>query len=206
MTLPAVATPSADFVDIIDRAVWLSLATFLLCFVGFGLYNFYSFNWRRLHGSHRDDLLASWQVLRPLLHALFFALVVGGGSFLVYAFVPAPFLDNFSTRQNWIRTPLRVTSMQYDRFAGGFSLKGEIWNQTKSPLPGVQVVVIVVDHNQETLAEVTTTPTPPDLAPGATATFQTRYTEKSNLIFGYRLLFRDAEGKEIPHVAGFDEE
>ena len=200
------ATPSSEFVDIVDRAVWLSLATFLLCFLGFAFYNLYAFNWRHLHGSRRDEIFAPWQVLRPLLHALFFALVLGGGSFLVYAFVPAPFLDNFSTGQTWARAPLRVTSMHYDRFTEGFSLKGEIWNQSQNRLPSVQAVVIVLDHNQETLAELTVTPTPPDLAAGATATFQTRYTDKSNLIFGYRLVFRDAEGNEILHVAGFDDE
>ncbi len=198
-----------EVLHILDGAARLTLATFLVLFAGVGLYNFYSFNSRRLTGTlHPEemDLHQPWQILRPLLSSLVFSSLLALLSFFFYAFVPAPFLDNYATAGGWKRAAVRITSLQFDRFHEGFSLKGEIWNQKEEDLVGMQVVVSVLDHNKEPLARLVVAPVPPTMKSGQTAAFEVRYAENSTLIHGYQLAFQDSDGAPIDHVAGFDVE
>ena len=200
-------TLNAEVIQILDRAVRLTLITFLLLVACFSLYSFYTFNSRRLTRSRQGDALPPrWQILRPLLLSIVLSVVLSGLSFLAYAFVPAPFLDNFTTAASWKRAPLRITALDFDRFHEGFSLNGEIWNQGKEALNGIQIVVSVLDHNEEELDELLASTEPPDVEAGRTASFELRYTENSTLIHGYQLSFRSADGSPINHVAGFNVE
>lgn len=198
-----------EVIQILDSATRLTLITFLALFAIFGLYNFYRFNTRRLTGSRWPDekyYQKSWNILRPLLSSLTFSGLIAALSFFFFAFVPAPFLNNYATAESWQRATLRITSLQFDRFPEGFSLKGEIWNQQEGLLEELQVVVSVLDHNKESLARLLTTPVPSTLKSGQTATFEIKYTENSNLIYGYQLSFQDSAAFPISHVAGFDVE
>ncbi len=198
-----------EVIQILDSTARLTLITFLALFGCLGLYNFYGFNSRRLTGGrrpHEKDDRKPWQILRPLLHSLTFSILLAALSFLFYAFVPAPFLDNYATAKSWQRATLRITSLQFDRFHEGFSLKGEIWNQKESLLEEIQVVVSVLDHNKESLARLLTAPVPSTLEGGQTATFEIRYAENSTLIHGYQLSFQDSAAVPISHVAGFNVE
>ena len=142
----------------------------------------------------------------PLLYSIILSVVLSSLSFLVYAFVPAPFLDNFTTGASWKRAPLRITVLDFDRFHEGFSLNGEIWNQGKETLNDIQILVSVLDHNEEQLDELLVSTAPPDLEAGQTASFELRYAENSSLIHGYQLSFRSGDGTPINHVAGFNVE
>ena len=198
-----------EFIQILDSATRLTLITFLALFGSFGLYNFYRFNSRRLTGSRwpdEKDYQKPWKILRPLLYSLGFSGLIAAFSFFFYALVPAPFLNNYATAESWQRAALRITSLQFDRFHEGFSLKGEIWNQQKGRLEKIQVVVSVLDHNKESLARLLVTPVPSTLESGQTATFELNYAENSTLIHGYQLFFQDSASSTISHVAGFDVE
>ena len=200
-------TLNAEVIQILDRAVRLTLITFLILVACFSLYGFYAFNSRRLTGSrHGDAPIGRWQILRPLLFSIGLSVVLSGLSFLVYAFVPAPFLDNFSTAASWKRDPLRITVLEFDRFHEGFSLNGEIWNQGQETLRDIQIVVVVLDHNEEELDQLLVSTAPPDVEVGKTASFELRYAENSSLIHAYRLSFRSSDGTPINHVAGFNVE
>ncbi len=196
-----------EVVSILDRAVSNTLVTFLILVACCGLYGFFTHNRRKLIGSRgNDDFLRRWKILRPLVYATGLSLVLAGLSFVFYAFVPAPFLDNFTTSENWKRTPLRITALDFDRFHEGFSLNGEIWNQSEETLGDVQIVVSVLDHNEERLDELLVSPEPSQLEAGQTASFEVRYAENSTLIHGYQLSFRSSDGAAINHVAGFNVE
>ena len=200
-------TLNAEVIQILDRAVRLTLITFLILFACFSLYSFYIFNSRRLTGSRQGDSLPTrWQILRPLLYSIALALVLSGPAFLFFAFVPAPFLDNFTTAASWKRTPLRITALDFDRFHEGFSLNGEIWNQGRETLDDIQIVVTVLDHNEEQLDELLVSTAPPQVEAGQTASFKVRYAENSTLIHGYQLSFRSGDGTPIHHAAGFNVE
>ena len=200
-------TLNPEVIQILDRAVRLTLITFLILVACLGLYGFYTFNSRKLTGSRGEDRFSRrWQILRPLLYSIALSVVLGGLSFLFYAFVPAPFLDNFTTAEKWKRAPLRVTVLDLDRFHDGFSLNGEIWNQSGETLDDIQIVVSVLDHNEEQLDELLVSPAPAHLEAGQTASFEVRYAENSTLIHGYLLSFRGSDGTRINHVAGFNVE
>ena len=196
-----------EVISILDRAVKHTLITFLILVASCGLYSFYTFNSRKLAGSRgKDSFPTRWQILRPLLYSIAVSVVIGGLSFFFYALVPAPFLDNFTTSENWKRTPLRITALDFDRFHEGFSLNGEIWNQSEETLGDIQIVVSVLDHNREELDELLVFAAPPPLEAGQTASFEVRYAENSTLIHGYLLSFRSSDGAPINHVAGFNVE
>ena len=200
-------TLNPEVIPILDRAVRHTLITFLILVACFGLYSFYTFNSRKLTDSRgKGGFPSRWHILRPLLYSIALSLVLGSLSFLFYAFVPAPFLDNFTTAETWKRTPLRITALDFDRFHEGFSLNGEIWNQSEETLDDIQIVVSVLDHNEEHLDELLVSPSPSHLEAGQTASFEVRYTENSTLIHGYLLSFRSSDGTPINHVAGFNVE
>ena len=124
--------------------------------------------------------------------------------FLIYVFTPLPIFDNFASGDAWRITPLRLTAVTYDRFYEGFSLEGEVWNQTETPLIRLQSVVKIWGSDDKLLDEVVV-PVEPAVLPGGTAgTFDLLYENNSPFIKGYQVSFVDQEGKAIPHVTGFD--
>lgn len=147
------------------------------------------------------SLLDEWRILlHSSLAALILAILVG----VALAFLPLPWADHPTERFPREILPLRLTALEYDRFYEGFKLSGEVWNQTESPLDGVQAAVTVIGLRDETLSVVSTPVQPSSLAAGTAGTFQFEYRENSPFIRGYRLSFQDAAGTPLPHTAGFD--
>ncbi|MGH9339946.1 MAG: hypothetical protein ACRD1R_10265 [Acidobacteriota bacterium] len=124
--------------------------------------------------------------------------------FVVISFTPLSFFANFATNRSWDVTPLRVTSLTYERFYEGFSLEGEVWNQTGEPIEELQAVVRILGEDEELLDEVLLPVTPATLPPGSAGVFTLRYTENSPFLRGYQVHFSGAEEEVIPHVKGFD--
>jgi hypothetical protein len=203
--------------DILDSALRYSLWLFLLCYL-----ILLAIGWSRLRRrkrqigdlfetmgtpeeegqwSKKTSLLNEWPVV---FNGLVVSLLLGIIFFVVYCFVPLPFTENLVNSSNWQVVPLRVTALQFDRFYEGFSLAGDVWNQTQSPIPGLEADIQVVGDDEETIGEIRVPVKPAQLPPGQSGTFELRYTEKSPLIRGYRVSFVDSEGKEIPHITGFD--
>ena len=137
---------------------------------------------------------------RALLTAAVFALM----TMLATTLAPIPGLDNFVTTNVWRETPLRVTEIKPDRTADGFSISGEVWNQTDEAVNGLVLVVRIWGNDDKLLEEVTTTPRPSDVPPNTPATFELSYDRNGPFITGYQLAFQDAEGSPVPHVNGFD--
>lgn len=147
------------------------------------------------------SLLNEWRILfHSVGVSATIAILVG----LSLTFLPVPWVQNPVSGMPRELLPLRLTAVEYDRFYEGFSLNGEVWNQTEEPMAGLQAVVEVIGLRGETLAELPVTVAPAPLASGTAGAFAVEYRENSPFIKGYRLGFRDAEGASVPHTAGFD--
>ena len=134
------------------------------------------------------------------------SLLLGLLFFLVFMFTPLPIFKNFAAGDTWKITPLRVTAVTYDRFYEGFSMEGEVWNQTEGPLLQLQTVISIWGTDDKLLDEVKV-PVEPTILPGGKAgTFRLLYEENSPFIKGYQVSFLDQEGRVVPHVTGFDVE
>lgn len=206
-----------ELLEILDHGLQYSLVFFLGCYLVILLIGWSRMRRRKRQigamfetmGTPEEDtewsskisLLNEWPVV---FNGLVLSMLLGLVFFVVYCFVPLPFTENLVTTSNWQITPLRVTALQYDRFYEGFSLAGDVWNQTQSPIPGLEADIQVVGDDGVTIDEVRTPVKPGTLPPGESGKFELRYTEKSPLIKGYRIAFVDSEGKRIPHLTGFD--
>jgi len=208
---------NSEIVQILDRAVVHSLWIFLASFAVLLVYARYRIRSRlkkvedlfnqekeREPRELRDRLpVNEWQLAtRTLAISLFLSLAF----FLIFMFTPLPIFENFAAGDVWRITPLRVTAVTYDRFYEGFSMEGEVWNQTESPLLRLQSVVKIWGTDGKLLDEVKV-PVEPLILPGGTAgTFSLLYEKNSPFIKGYQVSFVDQEGRPVPHVTGFDVE
>ena len=207
----------SEVVLILDRAVVHSLWIFLVSFVALLIYARFRLRARlkkvedlfRKDSSEpvRDDPtrlpVNEWQLaVRTLLVSLFLALAF----FFVFMFTPLPIFDNFSAADSWRITPLRVTAVTYDRTYEGFSIEGEVWNQTADPLLQLRTLVSIWGTDDKLLDEVEVLVEPAALPGGTYGTFRLEYNENSPFIKGYQVSFVSQDGRAIPHVMGFDAE
>jgi hypothetical protein len=203
--------------DILDRALVYSLWVFLVSYVVILLVSRSRFRRRKRRlGDLYAEIAASDQRSRsvslPLqlnpwrtaMNGLLLALFLASLFFIAYSFVPLPRTTNLVSSTAWQITPLRVTSLRFDRFHEGFSVEGEVWNQTADPVTGLRVAVEVVGTDGKPLDEVMAEVSPQPLPPGRPGIFQVRYAESSPFIRGYKLSFFDGEGENVPHLTGFD--
>ena len=215
--------------DILDQSLTFSLWTFLVAFIVVllfvnqrlrarkqGLMDYLHKKDARLHeqqfeekspGAQRDD---AFLLLSHRMRMVFQALVLSTGIalmvFILASFLPIAVLDNFASSTSSKNTPLRVASLHYDRFHEGFSLLGEVWNQTQEPISGLRAVITIWQSNQELLDTVSVPVVPDPVAGRSAGTFSLRYEKGSPLLYGYRLAFEDLEGKTISHLEGFNVE
>lgn len=208
---------SPHAIDILDRALVYAIWTFLVSYAIILLIARSRFRKRSRRvgdlyaaipspdpSSPSDSLRRLLNPWRTAGNALLLALFLGGLVFVVYSFVPLPHTANLVSSAAWQIRPLRVTLLQYERFHEGFSVEGEVWNQTEESVTGLRVAVEVVGTDGKPLDEVIAEVSPRPLPPGRPGYFQVRYAERSPFIEGYRLSFLDAEGERIPHLTGFD--
>lgn len=142
--------------------------------------------------------------LRTAWRSLLLAVMAAVLAFLLFAFAPLPFLDNFATSSSWRLLPLRITDLRFERFTEGFSLDVEVWNQTQEPMPGLKAQVTVLDLNGEVLDAIVRDISPDPLPAGKAGRFTLRYEENSPFLGGYQIDFTDTEGKVLAHQEGFD--
>ena len=205
-----------QILEIVDRAVVHSLWIFLVSFVVFLIYARYRLRARLkrvedlFYGDEKKDKkrrdrlpVDEWQLAtRTLLVSFLLSLAF----FLVFMFTPLPIFKNFAASDTWKITPLRVTAVTYDRYYEGFSMEGEVWNQTEAPLLRISAVISIWGTDEKLLDEVAVPVEPLVLLGGSAGTFRLAYEENSPFIKGYELSFVDQEGRDIPHLVGFDVE
>ena len=139
-------------------------------------------------------------VVQALVLSFFLSLLC----FLVIGFTPFSPLSNFANSDFESSTPLRLTFLTYERFHEGFSLQGEVWNQSQEPIEGLRALVQIWRSERELLDQVPVAVEPDPLAAESAGSFSIRYTEKSPFLYGYQVTFQSEEGVRIPHIQGFD--
>jgi len=211
---------SSDLAIILDQALKFALWGFLFAYLILLLYSRAKLRSRRKKlediylevaqgvppsRSNRSPfsgaLFDQWRIS---LKALMVALLCGLALFIVFLFTPLPLVKNFASDNPFRIEPLRVTALTYDRFYEGFSVKGEVWNQTEEPFDQLQAVIKVLGIDGEALEDVTVPVEPVPLEPGTAGFFELKYTQNSPFISGYQVVFLDQTGEPIPHVFGFD--
>ncbi len=217
---------NAETLVIVDWAVRASLIAFLALFAAFFLYSWFRSRRkkralaryfeeelaRRFADPERQDTPTAppeaytprsnrW---RSAVRSLVLSAVLTALFFVGICFVPLPFLHNFATERAWNMEPLRLTGLTFERFYEGFSVEGEVWNQTEEPIDGLQALITIWDHNRDTLEKKLVTILPHPLEAGKAGRFSLRYEENSPFLSGYKVEFLDANGDLVPHVEGFD--
>lgn len=141
---------------------------------------------------------------RSAFRAAIVALVAAGAMFLVVAFTPLSPIVNFASVQSLDSSPLRLTALIYERTYDGFSLQGEVWNQSPATLSNLQAQVNIWGQDGKQLDRVTVSVEPRDLAPSQSGAFTLQYSKNSPFLYGYDVSFISPDGKVIPHIKGFD--
>ena len=214
--------------DILDQSLkyslWAFLLTFLasLCFIalqlkarkqGFAEYLREEFEKRYKEeitgedpGKVLDRTVPLANRLPMVVQALVVSAVLAFGCFLVVGFTPLSFFGNFATENPSQATPLRLTLLAYDRFYDGFSLNGEVWNQSQESMEGLRALISIWKSDRELLDEITVQVEPDPLSPGSAGVFSLRYTENSPFLYGYQVTFSSNQDLTVPHVQGFEVE
>lgn len=208
---------------IFDQALTVALGGFLLSLtasllfvytrvrrVRKGLAHYY---FEKMEGSHQVEAAESVQSplahgpafgSGPIIRTLVLSLAVSAVSFIVVLFTPVTYFPNLATGHSWKVIPLRLTSLNHDRSDRGFSLRGEVWNQTSQVIQDLGVVITVWSDEQSPSAEVVQPVKPRLLPPGTAGTFRIRYRQDSPLLHGYQVEFLTSEGISVRYVKGFD--
>ncbi|MFB3902285.1 MAG: hypothetical protein ACE15E_02435 [Acidobacteriota bacterium] len=142
--------------------------------------------------------------LRTAFHAVLLAALLAAVIFAGVSFLPLSFFENFASVRTLQEWPLRLTALVYQRTYEGFTLQGEVWNQTKGPLENIQAVVRVWGNDRQVLDTITVPLEPNILPPSQAARFNLTYNKNSPFLFGYDVAFLGSDGKVIPHIKGFD--
>jgi hypothetical protein len=143
--------------------------------------------------------------LKAALHALVFSALLAGAFFMIVSFTPLSFFENFASARGLDRVPLRLTALIYERSYEGFSLQGEVWNQTDEHMENLQAEIRVWGREQDLLDRLVVPVEPAVLPAGEVATFNLTYEKNSPFLYGYEVSFLAADGATaIPYVKGFD--
>lgn len=209
---------NAELLNILDRALSYSTWVFLGALIVFLFFSSLSLRRRKRklgdlyesgfeNGRRRKIRLPAssrYNQWRISMNSLLLALGSAVLFFVVFVFTPLPFFDNFAASEAWQVTPLRVTAISFDRFYEGFSIEGEVWNQSPDAIPELKAWVKVVGIDDKPLDEVEAPVTPLPLESGKAGVFTLDYEEHSPFIKGFTVSFTDGEGNPIAHVSGFD--
>ncbi len=142
--------------------------------------------------------------LKTAFNAALLSSLLAAVVFLGVSFLPLSFFDNFASVRQLQEWPLRLTALVYQRTYEGFTLQGEVWNQTKRPMENVQAVVRIWGNDRQLLDTVTVPLEPGVLPPSQAASFNLTYNKNSPFLYGYEVAFQGPDGKVIPHIKGFD--
>lgn len=142
--------------------------------------------------------------LRMAIRALWVASVFAVVCFVLVSFTPTSIIENFTDLGNYELAQLRLTSLSHNRFYEGFSLQGEVWNQSPETISGIRAVIIVWDSNQKLLDTISVPIDGDPLSVKSSGTFTAEYTKFSPFLYGYQVTFESSDGNKISHVEGFD--
>ncbi len=196
-----------ELVEILDRALQFSLWVFLGT-----LFLFLLISRARLvrhavktrNSAQVEKLNPAYDQSKISFRAASFSLLLCLLVLAVYLFSPLPGLKNLVNTRSWQLTPLRVTAISWDRIYEGFTLEGEVWNQTAEDMGGVSAIISVVGLYDELLDSLVIPVEPEILGAGESGTFSVSYKKNSPFIKGYRLGFTDQNGEPVRHITGFD--
>lgn len=205
-----------SILSILDTALYSGLISCLLLFGIFLL--FLTARGKRKRGlatlrskraQHQADQAAALQgpaenLWIPAFHALLLALAGALFVFLITAFTPLPFLENFATSADWKRTPLRITEISQERDQTTFRLEAEVWNQSEEPIGELTAVIQILENEQTIVDQVSVPVLPRPLEPKTGGRFQLEYESASPLLTGYRIFFEGPNHTPVQHVTGFD--
>jgi hypothetical protein len=197
-----------ELVQILDSALELSLWVFLG-----SLFLFLLLSRSRLvkhavktkGSTQAQKLNPAYDQSRVVFRATSVSLLLSLLVFAVYLFSPLPGTSNLVTSRSWQITPLRVTAITWDRLYEGFSLEGEVWNQTSRDMEGVTAVISVTGTYDELLDSLVIPVKPETIGAGESSVFKVSYKKNSPFISGYRIGFTDNNGDPVRHITGFDE-
>ena len=208
----------------LEYSLWAFLFVFLasLCFIALrlkarkqGLADYLRYEFERRYeqeivgedlGEVVDGAVPLSNRVRMATKALILSVALAFVCFLLAGFTPLSFFGNFATAPTRETGPLRLTLLTYERFYEGFSLEGEVWNQTQEPMGGLKALVSIWKSEHELLDEVSVQVKPDPLPALSAGTFSLRYTENSPFLYGYQVTFENDQDMEVPHVEGFDVE
>ena len=204
--------------DILDQSLTFSLWIFLAVLTVFLLFanqslrtrkrNFSDHQFEEQHETVRQN--NTFQFLpnetRIIFQTLFLSLGIASLAFILSSFLPITGLENFANLTSRKSVSLRVTSLHHNRFHEGFSLQGEVWNQTQEPMSNLKVIISIWQSNQDLLDTISVPVIPNPVSGSSSGTFKLQYEKYSPLLYGYRLAFENSEGKPISHLEGLDVE
>ena len=182
-----------EVMEIIDRSLQYSLWSFLIFF---SIFLFYI--------TIRIPKQRERFFMRSAVHALMLSGALGMVVALFISLAPLPFLENFATVPLLQVSPLRVTALTFERFHEGFSLEGEVWNQSEEPMEDFKAMIRIWKSERELLEEVSLDVMPRPLPAGTAGTFRLRYARNSPFLYGYDVYFAGGDGEVVPHIKGFD--
>lgn len=197
-------------IDILESALRYSLWVFLVLFslaVCWVALRVHSRRRRRAAFESEESgslLQASSQELGSAFKALALCVVLSVLFMIALLLAPFPFLHNFVTTDSWKLQPLRLTHLTLQRLEKGFVLEGEVYNQTEEPIEKLSGVVKIWGVDEQLLDEVPLEVRPAPLPALQAGRFKVRYTEEPVRLYGYEVVFLDADGLPISYTQGFD--
>lgn len=147
---------------------------------------------------------ATPEELASVWRALWLSAIASLIVFAALVISPISPIDNFANSDDWKLTPLRLTRLTFQRFDEGFSVEGEVWNQTDEAMQGVAAFVRVWDTDKNVADEVEAVLTPTPIEARSAAHLKVRYSKESPFNIGYDIVFRGPDGLQIPVAKGFD--
>lgn len=201
---------TSGMIDILETALWYSLWVF---FVLFAL----AVCWVALRAHSRRRQRAAFEAEQPgsrlqatseevgsAFKALALCAVLSALFLIALLLAPFSFMDNFVNTDSWKLKPLRLTHLTLQRLEEGFVLEGEVYNQTEAPIEELSGVVKIWGVDEQLLDEVPLQVQPAPLPALQAGRFKVRYGEEPALLYGYEVVFLDADGLPLAYTQGFD--
>ncbi len=199
-----------ETIDILDSALWYALLAFLVLILLTSCWIALRAQARRRGRADYDPeepqpaLQATPADVGSAFKALLLCAVLSALFLTGLLLAPFSFLDNFVTTESWKLKPLRLTHLTLQRLEAGFVLEGELYNQTEEPFEALAGVVKIWGIDKQLLDEAPLEVEPMPLPPLQSGRFKVRYQEEPVLLYGFQVVFLDAEGNPVPHTQGFD--
>ena len=197
-----------ETIDILDSGLWYSLLAFLVLILLTSCWMALRTHARRRTAYDPEEpqpaLQATPADVGSAFKALLLCAVLSALLLTGLLLTPFSFLNNFVNTESWKLKPLRLTHLTLQRLEAGFVLEGELYNQTDEPFEALTGVVKIWGIDDQLLDEAPLEVEPMPLPALQAGRFKVRYQEEPVLLYGYQVVFLDAQGNPVPHTQGFD--